>query len=299
MRSPTACGLLTATLCGLLTAVRCELDVHGLQSAAPETIRKVLRAVLAQDDQWRDVLMRRVEHSWLWLTVFTIAELQEMWKFNDTVQQVVAKLATDRAATTSKLRFGAFVLGKALSCSFLDTLLLHAFYTLVLGRRNRVDAAALGQCLSAIRAALAVYVDKLVAFGQDVQPFVEFNHTVNKALASLPDKTTFVKHVDQLIERAETAFKERCDSSDVGSTIKNLGIDSDNWEMRGWTVVSDERLVDMVKDVDGYEYVSLHSYGPDKWMMWLNDGKAFDGGQHDRTPDENPEDGQHEHFFTP
>lgn len=258
-------------------------------SAPPETIRNVMRTVSATDTEWYAVLKHRVRVDRSLLDEDGVSALDDDEPDGSdvmvvSVQRVVARLAADPAAMTSELRFGVAVLGTGLSCQFIYTLLLHTFFTRSHGLRDHVDVATLRRCLSAVQVALAVYVDKLVAFEQDVEPFMRFNDTVNAAFAlrdadAGTEKAKFVEYVDGLIELAEATLDKRCGDwmTAVEETVRVVVVNGyDDEIFGGRSAVEDDRLVAMIRDVDKYEYVEFQSLGLDHWMSKLKITAAYE-----------------------
>lgn len=257
----------------VLSATTTKTTTGVWSMADGDTIGDTMRAVSAQDDRWHAVLKQRVrvDRTGLGGDSVTVS-----------VQETVTRLATDATtATVSELRYGAAVLAAGLSCEFARTLLLHTYFVSVLGLYDRAYAPTLRWCLSAVQVALAVYVDKLVALGHDVGPYVRFNGSVNDAFAAhdarpAMDTAEFVAHVDRLVaELAAGPLAERCagvgETIDVVTTVRRTADDhGPPEEFGGRSVVGHDRLVAMIRDVDPYEYADFRNVGPDVWMSRLN-----------------------------
>lgn len=253
------------------------------------TVTNVLAGALAEDAKWYHILNMRIKipvqdldsNVTDMLRNFNVAvdgigesHLVE----NIRVQTIVRHLVTDRSSTGTQLMFGIKVLGTALSCQFVHTILMHLYFIMAYAYKadtaNRV--AAVRACMSRVQMTMARYVDKLAVFHQKIDHFVQMNSMFNEVFSRHDQDDTvvmnvFLEYLSKINEYVVgTVLAQQCDVTDETKLVKTLRVknyDDDIFE--DFMGVDDDRLLSMIHSIDGYEYVDFSSLNYDFWGQRL------------------------------
>lgn len=267
-----------AALAGLMVqTVHCSLG-----SLDVETVNRIIRGVSAVDHEWYGVLTLDVRVNRDGLNESVTRMLDDDLQLTAAgdlvrVQRVVSYLATHgKSSTKQQIRFGADLLGKAVSCQFAYTLVMHSFIALQYSKRKSVKIADVRSNLSRIQVAMAAYIDKLAFFDQDAGHYLRANRMINELFA-LHDRDPDVKKKEFVacLFNLNGLFKERSadgcaytKEEDIAELVKIVSYDK--------RIMTEERarlenhhVTTMINNLDQYEFITFTSRSPEFWMKTL------------------------------
>lgn len=257
----------------LVSAARC-----GIVSDPYSVMENVIRGVMADDINWKPVLITRIKLDKNRME--GNAEIEELLKEMDLadntvidVLPVIKRLVKNRSFTGSELKFGVHVLGSALSCKLSSTVLLHTFFAYSLAKNKYVDVPTIRSSISKIQSAVAKYTDKVAAFDQSVLFFHEYNDAVNllfmhhDADRDKPLKD-FVDALYNLVEMARQELRDRCDVMEERTIATTHRVTDYNDSLfNDLEHVDVHQLLTIIEDLEEYDYVDFVSGGPDFWKQ--------------------------------
>lgn len=197
-----------AVLSGLL-AVRCSV----FMPEPAETAVNIMRGVLANDREWRDIIGRVMDVN----ALDSDGMLDELGLRGSsttgiTPQKVIERLIVRNGSTGRQLMFGVRVLGIALENQFVKTVAAHSLVAVKYTELRTSTPWSLRVCISSIQQSLVVFANKVAFFGHNVDFFWDLNNIIN----------VFLRENHSLLEdREPTKETERSQIASFFSTLLN------------------------------------------------------------------------------
>lgn len=278
---------------GLLHAVRCSV-----LSMDVETLNRIVRAVSAADSEWHGVLSLevRVNRDGMDKSVASMLN-DDLQVSGDMVraQQVVSYLATHADSTTDRqIRYGVDVLGKAMSCQFTYTFMIHSYIAYQHSSLQLFNESQLRFHMFKIRMALIGYIDKLTFFNQDTADYFQLNWMINDVLVAINDQPpdAQINAIIDIFKQLQTLTMEWAGAS-CGLTEKKAIVNLvklKDFDLRiftsKWKEVDENCVTTMINNFDPYEFITFTNNSPEFWMTSLKIPEYEFGNE---LPDENSE----------
>lgn len=274
------------------------------------TVINVLKGALAEDAKWYHILNMRIKIPVQDLDANVVAMLQNLnvavdgtatadgslrLVENIRVHSVIRRLVTDRGSTGTQLMFGIKVLGTALSCQFVHTVLVHLYFTYAYAYKENtaIRVAAVRACMSTVQVTMARYANKLAVFHQNINHFVKINAMFNEVFSRHDeDENTAMNAFEECLTKireyiVSTVLAQQCDETDETILARTLRVmNYDDGILEDFTEVDDDHLLSMIHNMDGYEYVNFSSMDYDFWGKRLAITKYVPPINKDLTTDE-------------
>lgn len=254
-----------------------------LMTAEMDVISNVLRAVSASDKNWFNVLKLNVKVDRKALSVHVVDMLDELEMSGPVVRvhKVVSYLVTHPGSAGTQKMFGMQVLGTAVLCQTMGTLLVHTKILSLYARRAQVNVNDIRSRMSQIQMALPGYVDKVSFFGQSIDALVKFNKTINAVFAehdaaagtaSEMSKKSYIRCLTTLCKNTLELMDNRCGTSDekvIGDTLKINSYDKNVFgERKGF--ITHHQMMTMIDYLDSYDFINVKMMDAKLWMKQLH-----------------------------
>lgn len=250
-------------------AVRCF--ILPMQS---DEATNILRGVSADDVNWYKILNHTLQVDEKFRNQYVANMLNTVGLPGPEIkaQPILKHLMTRSGSTRSELNFGVNIVGMALSCQFMNTIVIHSTFLSVYANRETANVPSIRAYMSKIQMALSGYIDKLAAVDQPINHLMELNdimnavfdqHENNEAI----EKQVFVDCLNQVIEFIKSNLAVRCGTTNDEEIVKTVNVNSfDDEIFKDKDIIEDFQLLAMIENLDNYSFVKFEGLGPEFWM---------------------------------